>query len=78
MMYLKSGKYLGIDPLDVPIVPVGDDDVPEVFWMQLKRRKLLIGKLKLILEKQFLTSFRWYDKYGINDIFSHLSAPINK
>ena len=68
-------SYLGIDTPEVPIVPVGEDDVPEVVLDPSVTEQAFGWKAKVDFETTIANQLRWYDEYGVNDIYSHLSAP---
>lgn len=68
-------EYLQITPPEVPIVPVGDDDVPAVVLDPSKTEKEYGWKAKFGFKEIIHRQLAWYDKYGVTDIFSHLSAP---
>lgn len=67
--------YLGIEAPDVPIAPVGDDDVPEVVLDPSETEKAFDWKANVSFQDTISNQLKWYDKYGINDIFSHLAEP---
>lgn len=68
-------SYLNIEVPEVPIVPVGDDDVAEVVLDPVQTEKAFNWKANVNFEETINNQLRWYDKYGINDIFSHLADP---
>lgn len=74
-IYDVVSKYLGISNTNVPIVPVGEDDVAEVVLDPSETENILGWKAKIGFEDTIINQLKWYDKYGINTIFSHLSAP---
>lgn len=74
-VYDTVAKYLNIDPPDVPIVPVGDDDVPEVVLDPSETEKVFGWKAAIDFEQTIFRQLAWYDKYGINDVYSHLKEP---
>jgi nucleoside-diphosphate-sugar epimerase len=67
--------HLGINAPEVPIVPVGADDVREVVLDPSHTEKVFSWKAKLNFEQTIKRQLQWYDKYGVTDIFSHLAAP---
>lgn len=74
-VFLAVCSYLEIEPPDVPIVAVGDDDVKEVVLDSSETEKAFNWKAQVSFEDTIFNQLKWYDKYGINDIFSHLAAP---
>lgn len=74
-VFLAVCSYLEIEPPDVPIVAVGDDDVREVVLDSSETEKAFNWKAQVSFEDTIFNQLKWYDKYGINDIFSHLAAP---
>jgi len=61
--------------IDVPIVPVGDDDIQAVVLDPLKTEEAFGWKAKYSFKEIIKNQLNWYDKYGITDIYSHLSEP---
>jgi len=74
-VYLVVAHYLGIDPPEVPIVPAGEDDVAQVVLDPSATRMAFGWNAKVNFEDTIVNQLRWYEKYGINDIYSHLAAP---
>ncbi len=70
--YLKLGKQ------DVPVVPVGDDDVPVVSLDASKTTKSFGWKAQVSFTETIRRQLAWYDQYGISDVFSHLKTHTNK
>lgn len=68
-------KHLNISTPEVPIVPVGADDVREVVLDSSYTEKVFNWKAKYNFKQTIKRQLEWYDKYGVTDIFSHLSAP---
>ena len=68
-------SYLNIDAPEVPVVPAGDDDVPEVVLDPAETEKAFDWKANISFEETINKQLEWYDKYGINDIYSHLADP---
>ncbi len=68
-------SYLNIDTPEVPIVPAGGDDVAEVVLDPAETEKAFNWKANVNFEETITNQLQWYDKYGINDIFSHLADP---
>ena len=68
-------SYLNIEVPEVPVVPAGDDDVAEVVLDPVGTEKAFNWKANVNFEETINNQLQWYDKYGINDIFSHLADP---
>lgn len=68
-------NYLGLKNLNVPIVPVGDDDVQAVVLEPQKTKNVFKWEAKVSFEDTILNQLNWYRKYGITDIYSHLAEP---
>lgn len=71
----EVAAYLGMTPPDVPIVPVGADDVPAVVLDPSQTEKVFGWKAKYDFKEIIRRQLQWYDQYGVTDIFSHLAAP---
>ena len=68
--------YLGIE-LDGPVsvVPPNDDDVQSVVLDPSETEKAFGWKAKVNFKDTICNMLRWYDSYGVNAIYSHLSEP---
>ena len=66
--------YLQVDAPEVPILPIGDDDVKEVVLDSSYTEEVFGWKAKHDFKQTITKQLEWYDKYGVNDIFSHLSS----
>lgn len=64
--------HLGLGPIDVPVIPVGDDDVPVVSLDPGETTKAFswapLVDFREIIRKQLT----WYDEHGVSDVYSHL------
>lgn len=69
--------YLGLPAQEVPIVAVGDDDVPSVVLNPNKAKEVFNWEAKVNFKETIRKQLEWYDKHGINAIYSHLSEPKN-
>jgi nucleoside-diphosphate-sugar epimerase len=67
--------HLKIQAPEVPIVPIGADDVREVVLDPSHTEKIFNWKAKYNFKQTIKKQLEWYDKYGVTDIFSHLAAP---
>lgn len=77
-VYDAVADYLQIDAPEVPIVPVGEDDVQTVVLDASQTEKTFGWKAKVDFKQTIHRQLAWYDKYGINDVFSHLKEPEEK
>lgn len=74
-VFQAVSSYLGMPTPDVPIVPVGADDVPQVVLDPSETERVFGWKAQVGFQDTIENQLRWYDQYGVNDIFSHLSEP---
>lgn len=74
-VFLAVSRYLDIDPPDVPIVPAGADDVPQVVLDPSVTCETFGWVAKVNFDDTIANQLQWYDRYGISDIYSHLAAP---
>lgn len=66
-------EYLGLNPdQDVPILPVGADDVPVVVLDPTKAAKDFGWQASIGFQEMMTSILTWYDKYGVTDVYSHL------
>lgn len=65
-------NYLEIEIPEVPIVPVGDDDVAQVVLDPSHTEKTFNWKAKVDFKQTIINQLKWYDQYGVNEIYSHL------
>lgn len=69
-------RYLGITGLDeVPVVPPGADDVAAVVLDPTETGRALGWKARVSFDDTLRRQLEWYDRYGVTDVYSHLSAP---
>lgn len=68
-------NYIGIEVPDVPVLPPGDDDVPRVVLDPTLTEQKFGWKAKVSFQQTIDNQLHWYDKHGVNDIFSHLARP---
>jgi nucleoside-diphosphate-sugar epimerase len=74
-VFLAVANYLGIAPPDVPVVPPGADDVPQVVLDPTATQLIFGWRAQVGFEETIANQLRWYDQHGITNIFSHLAAP---
>ena len=67
-------QYLKLGAQDVPIVPVGNDDVPVVSLDPSETAKAFGWKAQVSFSETIRRQLAWYDLYGISDVFSHLKS----
>lgn len=68
-------RYLGLGKIDVPVVAPGADDVPVVSLDAAATSAAFGWKAQVGFEETIQRQLAWYDKYGVSDVYSHLSAP---
>jgi UDP-glucose 4-epimerase len=66
--------YLGMGKQEVPVNPVGDDDVPVVSLDASETTKAFGWAAQVSFKETIRRQLAWYDQYGISDVFSHLKA----
>lgn len=64
--------HLGLGQLDVPIMPVGDDDVPAVVLDPAETTDAFGWAAKISFADIIRGQLAWYDAHGVNDVYSHL------
>jgi len=74
----QVNQYLGLGKQDVPVVPVGDDDVPIVSLDPSSTTKAFGWKALVSFNETIRRQLAWYDQYGISDVFSHLKSHVTK
>jgi nucleoside-diphosphate-sugar epimerase len=75
-VYLAVSNYLGIAPSDISVVPTGLDDVPSVILDPTATEKAFGWCAQVGFEETIANQLRWYDQYGVTDVFSHLTSPV--
>lgn len=73
-IYVAVAAHLGIAPPPVKIVPVGADDVPAVVLDPSATHSAFGWRAQSDFEATIRRQLQWYDKHGVTDIHSHLSA----
>lgn len=68
-------RYLDLPITDVPITPVGLDDVPVVSLDASDTFRVFGWKAKIGFEDTINRQLDWYKTYGITDVYSHLKVP---
>lgn len=67
-------EYLGMIPPEPPTVPCGDDDVPAVVLDPTETEQSFGWKGQIGFKDTIWNMLKWYDKHGINAIYSHLKS----
>lgn len=68
-------EHLGLPPAEVRIEPVGADDVP-VMTLDASVTTAAFGWHPVYsFRDTILRQLEWYDRHGVNDVFSHLKSP---
>lgn len=70
--------YLELGKQEVPVVPVGDDDVPIVSLDPSEATQLFGWKAQITFNETIRRQLAWYDQFGISDVFSHLKNHTTK
>lgn len=73
-IYVAVAAHLGIEPPPVKIVPVGADDVPAVVLDPSLTESTFGWRAQSDFQATIRRQLQWYDKHGVTDIYSHLSA----
>lgn len=76
-VFQAVAAYLGIEPPVVPVVPPGVDDVPMVVLDPVETEKAFGWRAQVGFAATIAHQLRWYDRYGISDIHSHLAATVS-
>ncbi len=67
-------EYLGMGQQEVPVKPVGDDDVSIVSLDASETTKAFGWVAQVSFKETIHRQLAWYDQYGISDVFSHLKS----
>jgi len=68
-------EHLQITSKDVPVISPAEDDVPIVALDPSETFRQFGWKVKIGFAETIHRQLRWYDRYGVSDVFSHLKAP---
>lgn len=74
-VYAAVAAYLRIEAPEVPIVPAGSDDVPQVVLDPTETEKAFGWRASMGFEETINRQLSWYDEFGVTDVHSHLAAP---
>jgi nucleoside-diphosphate-sugar epimerase len=75
-VFQAVATYLGMEPPEVPIVPPGADDVPEVVLDPSKTEKAFDWRARVGFVDTIANQLHWYDQHGVSDTYSHLCNAI--
>jgi nucleoside-diphosphate-sugar epimerase len=64
--------HLGLEPRDVPTVPVDFDDVSVISLDPTETTINFDWQAKKTFSETIVSQLRWYDNYGVSDVYSHL------
>lgn len=70
----EVSNYVNVSIPDVPILPVGEDDVQSVVLDPSETEATFSWKAKIDFKNTLRRQLEWYDKYGVTDIYSHLTV----
>lgn len=76
-VFQAVATYLRIPVPEVPVVPPGIDDVSEVVLDPSMTEQSFGWKAQVDFQQTINNQLKWYDQYGVNDIFSHLNVQKN-
>jgi nucleoside-diphosphate-sugar epimerase len=69
-------SYLNITPATpVPVVPPGADDVPQVVLDPAVTERAFNWRAAVGFKDTIVNQLKWYDRHGVTDVYSHLTAP---
>ena len=64
--------YLHLEHIEAPIVPAAPDDVPVVTLDASETKRVFGWAAKVAFDDIIRRQLKWYDNYGVSDVFSHL------
>ena len=69
-------NYLKIENIPAPtIVPCGNDDVKITTLDASYTMEVFDWEIKYTFKNSLIKMLKWYDKYGVNQIYSHVKKP---
>lgn len=74
-VFRTVADYLGIEAPEVPVVPAGEDDVSQVVLDPAFTTKTFGWEAQVDFKQTIANQLAWYEKHGVNDIYSHLEEP---
>lgn len=73
----EVAAYLGVKLAEpVPVVPPGADDVPAVVLDPSRTGPAFGWKAAVGFRDTIRRQLEWYDRHGVNDVYSHLAQPL--
>ena len=76
-IYDLVANHLSVDK-DVPIVDPEEDDVQKVCLDPSKTEEVFNWKAEVSFEESINKQLSWYDKFGVSEVYSHLTPPDKK
>lgn len=67
--------HLSLGRREVPVVPVGADDVPVVTLDPAATAAAFGWRPRISFADTIARQLAWYDRHGVSDVFSHLKGP---
>jgi nucleoside-diphosphate-sugar epimerase len=77
-VYNAVADYLGIEFREAPIIPPGQDDVSQVVLDPSLTERVFGWKAKVTFKETIFNQLKWYDDFGVTNVFSHLQQPKSK
>ena len=74
-VFCEVCNYLELEIPEVPISPIGSDDIAEVVLDPSETEVAFNWRAKFDFKSTIQNQLQWYDRFGINDIFCHLALP---
>jgi UDP-glucose 4-epimerase len=71
----EISEYIQISIPEVSVLPAGADDVQSVVLDSSQTESTFSWKAKIGFKETIRRQIDWYDKYGVNDIYTHLAPP---
>ncbi len=71
-VFCAVANHVGIAPPEVPVIPVGHDDVEQMVLDPTITEQVFGWKAQIGFVQTIENQLCWYDQHGVNDIFSHL------
>ena len=77
-VYDLVSSHLNIRNKDVPIIPIGDDDVRDLVLDPSLTEKEFGWNAKIEFKDMVHNQLKWYDNNSVANVYSHLKAPPKK
>ena len=75
-VFRAVASYLSVEPAQVPLVPPGADDVPEMVLDPAATEAAFGWRAVTSFTDTIAHQLRWYDAHGVNDIHTHLQVKV--